>query len=130
MTQKEYSEPSYLLFEKNEKTKHDYPCYNGWYFIISIDNFLFTLFYAVILNITLNFQFFSMNCCADDASRMHRTLDENDSPRVVQHFFSQKLNMSVSQWPLVLEIPGSTPNKTGKVKFGVRTWFSSCHLKG
>ena len=43
--------------------------------LLSIDNFLFTLFYAVILNITLNFQFFSMHCCADDVSCMRRMLD-------------------------------------------------------
>ena len=45
--------------------------------LLSIDNFLFTLFYVVILNITLNFQFFSMHCCADDAARVRRMLDEN-----------------------------------------------------
>ena len=43
----------------------------------SIDNFLFTLFYAFILNITLNFQFFSMHCCTDDVRRLRRMLDEN-----------------------------------------------------
>ena len=59
--------------------------------LLSIDNFLFTLFYAVILNITLNFQFFSMHCCADDASRVCRMLDENAR---CPAFFSQKLNMS------------------------------------
>ena len=63
--------------------------------LLSVDNFLFTLFYAVIPDITLNFQFFSMHCCADDASRVRRMLDENESSRVVPHFFFQKLNMSV-----------------------------------
>ena len=45
--------------------------------LLSIDNFLFTLFYAVILNITFNLQFFSMHCCADDAAGVRRMLDEN-----------------------------------------------------
>ena len=62
--------------------------------LLSIDNFLFTLFYTVILNITFNFQFFSMHCWADDASRVRRMLDENKSSHVVLHFFSPKLNMS------------------------------------
>ena len=43
----------------------------------SIDNFLFTLFYAVILTKTLNFQFSTMRCCADDATGVRRMLDEN-----------------------------------------------------
>ena len=59
--------------------------------LLSIDNFLFTLFYAVILHITSNFKFFSMHCCADDASRVRRMLDENESSRVVPHFFFKNL---------------------------------------
>ena len=80
---------SFALRAVELKKIHFYPCYNGWH-LLSIDNFLFTLFYAVILHITLNFKFFSMHCCAEDALRMGRMLDENVSSPVVPHFFFSK----------------------------------------
>ena len=92
MTQKEYSEPSNWLFEKKiEKKNYMFTLVIMGGTLLSIDNFLFTLFYAVILHITLNFKFFSMHCCADDASRVRRMPDENESSRVVPHFFSKNL---------------------------------------
>ena len=69
VTQKEYSEPSNWLFE--EKKNGKVTCLPNVIMggtLLSIDNFLFTLFYAVILHITLNFKFFSL-CIAGQMTR-------------------------------------------------------------
>ena len=61
VTQKEYREPSNWLFEKKRKKKDNtFTLVIMGGTLLSIDNFHFTLFYAVILKITLNFQFFSI----------------------------------------------------------------------
>ena len=51
MTQKEYSEPSNWLFEKNIYKNNMFKLVIMGGTLLSIYNFLFTLFYAVILNI-------------------------------------------------------------------------------